>query len=188
MPPNTKHSDNSADLHLVGIEPPSSPDGDALVAGEDRRTSSDRRETPTRSWDSLLGFARRKKGRRAGENQNIYVDSYTRQDVLLTVGVLVLNILDAFFTLRWLGMGGSEGNPLMDMLIRANDMLFLFQKCIVVGVWLVILVVHKNFRIARYGLWGAFILYAGILLYHFALQTGPPPIPPPMAIGEAMGR
>ena len=178
LPANTKPSENSADLHLVGIEPPSSPNEDVRVEREDRRTSSDRREVPTRGWDSLLGFARRKKGRRTGESHNIYVDSYTRQDVLLTVGVLVLNILDAFFTLRWLGMGGSEGNPLMDMLIRANDMLFLFQKCIVVGVWLVILVVHKNFRIARYGLWGAFIVYAGILFYHFVLQTGPPPVPP----------
>ncbi|MFT5696947.1 MAG: hypothetical protein ACI9QQ_002929 [Myxococcota bacterium] len=90
-------------------------------------------------------------------------------------------MLDAFFTLRWLGMGGGEGNPLMDMLIRANDMLFLLQKCVVVGLWLVILIVHKNFRIARYGLWGAFILYTGILFYHFALQAGGPlPQGPPI--------
>jgi hypothetical protein len=72
-------------------------------------------------------------------------------------------------------MGGGEGNPLMEMLIRANDMLFLMQKCLVVGLWLVILVIHKNFRIARMGLWGAFILYTGILLYHFVLQTTEPP-------------
>ncbi len=73
-------------------------------------------------------------------------------------------------------MGGSEGNPLMEMLIRASDLMFIFQKCVVVGLWILILVIHKNFRIARFGLWGALVLYAGILLYHFSLQaTGPPP-------------
>ena len=151
-----------------------------LAREDDRRTTSDRRDGPTRGWDSLLGFYRRRKGRRSGESENIYVDSYTRQDVALTVGVLVLNILDAFFTLRWLEMGGGEGNPLMEMLIRANDMLFLLQKCLVVGLWLVVLVIHKNFRIARIGLWGAFILYTGILLYHFVLQTSEPPQPRPL--------
>lgn len=145
----------------------------------DRRKSSERRESPTQIWDSLLGFYRRQSGRRVGESDNIYVDSYTRQDLLLTVAVLLLNILDAFFTLRWLEMGGGEGNPLMDLLLRSNDMLFLFQKCVVVGVWLLILVVHKNFRIARLGLWGAFVLYLGILLYHVALQLGEPPARPP---------
>jgi hypothetical protein len=174
-------SAETPNLRLVGIEPKRNRTGDPLPTGEERRVSTDRRDEPTRLWDSMFGFHRRQKGRRTGEADNIYVDSYTRQDLLLTIGVLVLNILDAFFTLRWLGMGGGEGNPLMDMLIRANDMLFLLQKCVVVGLWLVILIVHKNFRIARYGLWGAFILYTGILFYHFALQAGGPlPQGPPI--------
>jgi hypothetical protein len=68
----------------------------------------------------------------------------------------------------------------MQALLDSSDLLFLLQKCLVVGLWLVILVIHKNFSIARIGLWGAFILYAGILLYHFFLQSyGPPPLPFP---------
>lgn len=180
--------DNSTPLKLVSIEPPKSRSGDPLITGEERRKAADRRDVPTRGWDSFLGFHRRKHGRRLGESEDIYVDTYTRQDVALAVGILVLNILDAFFTLRWLGMGGGEGNPLMEMLIRSNDMLFLLQKCVVVGLWLVILVVHKNFRIARYGLWGALALYTGILFYHFALQAGGPPPPPPIEFGETFGR
>jgi hypothetical protein len=166
--------DETDGLRLVDDE---SLETDERVLARDeseRREQDDRRDAPTRGWDSLFGFYRRRKGRRDGESENIYVDSYTRQDVALTVGVLILNILDAFFTLRWLEMGGGEGNPLMEMLIRANDMLFLLQKCIVVGLWLIVLVIHKNFRIARLGLWGAFILYVGILLYHFVLQTTEP--------------
>ncbi len=147
---------------------------------DERRQREDRRLEPTRSWHSLLGFHRRRRGRRLGERDNIYVDSYTRHDVALMLGVFVLNILDAFFTLRWLGMGGSEGNPLMDALIRTSDMIFVLQKCLVVGLWLLILVIHKNFRIARVGLWVGLILYAGILFYHFFLQgIGPAPMPHP---------
>lgn len=182
LPPHSRPSENpqSDRLHLVESESPEVSGADSLHTSDERRKHTDRRDAPTRGWDSLLGFYRRRQGRRDGESENIYVDSYTRQDLALTVGVLVLNILDAFFTLRWLGMGGSEGNPLMEMLIRTSDMLFLLQKCVVVGLWLVILVIHKNFRIARFGLWGAFILYTGILLYHFALQSSDrPPAPPP---------
>jgi hypothetical protein len=67
----------------------------------------------------------------------------------------------------------------MDQLIKTSNLLFLFQKCVVVGLWLLILMAHKNFRIARIGLWTAFVLYVCILLYHFVLQSmGPPPRPP----------
>lgn len=159
------------------MEPLGEP-GDVVVpesSSRDRRLNQDRRNSPTRGWDSLFGFHRRKRGRRTGESENIYVDHYSRQDLLLTIAILVLNILDAFFTLRWLDMGGGEGNPLMSMLIEANDWMFIVQKCLVVGLWIVILIIHKNFAIARAGLWGALFVYAGILLYHFALQSGPPP-------------
>jgi len=156
-------------LHVV--------EGEPAPPRVDRREQRDRRLAPTRGWDSLLGFRRRHRGRRDGERDNIYVDRYTHQDVALMLGIFVLNILDAFFTLRWLEMGGGEGNPLMDMLIQTNVQIFLLQKCVVVGLWLVVLVIHKNFRIARVGLWAAFILYTGILFYHFVLQSVGPPLP-----------
>jgi hypothetical protein len=76
----------------------------------------------------------------------------------------------------------------MEMLLRGSDMLFLLQKCVVVGLWLVILVIHKNFRIARWGLWAALALYTAILFYHFALQAGGPPPQPPFEFGETFGR
>jgi hypothetical protein len=153
---------------------------------DERRSTPDRRDAPTRVWDSLFGFRRRRHGRRDGESQNVYVDTYSRVDVAMLLGVFILNILDAFFTLRWLQMGGGEGNPLMDMLIQSSDLLFLLQKCVVVGFWLVILVIHKNFRIARVGLWASLVLYTLILLYHFVLQSmGPPPqfMPDPPGAG-----
>ena len=142
-----------------------------VLPSESTDVRGDRRDGPTSIWDSLRGFYRRKRGRRAGERDNIYVDSYTRSDIALLLSVFILNILDAFFTLRWLEMGGTEGNPLMDQLLQAGDWVFLTQKCFVVGLWLVVLTIHKNFRVARVGMWWLLTFYAIVLCYHFYLQA-----------------
>jgi hypothetical protein len=90
----------------------------------------------------------------------------------LVAGTFLLNILDAFLTLRWLSLGGSEENPLMERLLESGDFLFLLQKCFVVGVLLLVLIVHRNFALARAGLWVIFGLYAALLVYHTVLQWG----------------
>jgi len=100
---------------------------------------------------------------------------------MLVLGIFALNIFDAFCTLVWLQRGGSEGNPLMDLAIQAGDSVFLFQKCFVAGLWLLVLLVHKNFRIARIGLWVLLAVYGVLAGYHafltlFADPTGPNPL------------
>lgn len=143
------------------------------LADENRREDWDRRTRPTGAWDSIRrGWARRGLARRGGETEDTYVDRYELKDVVLLVSVLILNVTDAYFTLRWLQLGGREANPLMNWLLGLGDWAFLVQKCIVVGIWLIILTVHKNFRIARFGLWSLLALYTGVLLYHFVLHSG----------------
>jgi len=105
------------------------------------------------------------------------VDVYHRQDVMMLAAIFILNVFDAFFTLIWLRKGGVEGNPVMDLLIRAGDGVFLAQKCFVVGIWLLVLTIHKNFRVARVGLWMLLLLYGSVLVYHFYLQmSGASPV------------
>ncbi len=135
----------------------------------DRRAAADRRSVPTPFWGGVFGPHRRGHGRRTGEDRDIYVDVFRRGDVLLLVGIFALNIFDALFTLLWLGRGGSEGNPVMDWLLQLGEHAFLIQKCFVVGFWLVFLIVHKNFRLARLGLWSLAGVYALLFAYHFAL-------------------
>jgi len=146
------------------------PHGPDEMAGtwpaRDRRTGPDRRHRPTRVWDSLRQPGRRIAGRRAGEGGEVYVDRYGRRGVLLVVVILLLNVVDALCTLAWLGRGGMEGNPLMQWVLNAGAEFFLFQKCIVAAVWLIILLVHKNFRIARLGLWMLLVVYGTLALYH----------------------
>jgi len=146
----------------------------------DRRSEDDRRSRPTRFWDSLRGHRRRAAGRRLNEEGDVYVDRFSGGDVLLVLAIFGLNIFDAFCTLVWLRRGGSEGNPLMDLAIQAGDSVFLFQKCIIAGLWLLVLLVHKNFRIARIGLWILLGVYGTLAAYHGLLvmlaQTGALPV------------
>ena len=108
-------------------------------------------------------------GRRAGECQNIYVDSFSQRDVLLVVAILLLNVFDAFFTLIWLHRGGAEGNPVMAWFLELGIGAFVAEKCFVVGGSLLLLVVHKNFRFARIGLRWLATVYSLLILYHFVL-------------------
>ena len=134
----------------------------------DRRRTPDRRQRPTPFISSLFGPRRRRRGRRKGEEQDIYVDVFETRDVLLATGIFVLNVLDALFTLLFLQDGGQEGNPLMRHLINMGAESFLFEKLFVVGVWLLVLMSHKNFKAARFGLKTLLGLYGLILILHFA--------------------
>ncbi len=134
------------------------------------RRGGERRGSPTRLWDFLLGRARRRGGRRDGDHRGTYVDRYRRRDLVLLVAVFALNILDALFTLIWVGEGGGEKNPLMDRLLRSGDQVFINVKFFISGLAFVVLVAHKNFRLARVGLWALFGVYVGVFLYHILLQ------------------
>jgi len=135
--------------------------------GSDRR-AGDRRDVPTRPWTSLFTPKRRATGRRE-EDHSSYVDRYTRRDVALLTSIFLLNVGDALFTMRWLDRGGLEANPVMDFFLDIGPGAFLAQKCLVVGFWLLILLVHKNFRFARAGLYASLAVYAVLMAVHLAI-------------------
>ena len=136
--------------------------------GEERRRSA-RRQEPTRPWSRLIGHPlRRADGRRLTDRAH-YVDVYTRKDVGLLLGVFLLNVADAFFTMMWLSRGGREANPVMDFFLDIGPGAFIVQKCFIVGIWLVVLLVHKNFRFARIGLYAALAVYSALLVVHFGI-------------------
>lgn len=140
--------------------------GDPDWNGRNRR-QGDRRARPTRPWLDLFSPLRRARGRRASDRG--YVDRYTKQDVALLLAIFLLNVADAFMTMLWLHRGGREANPVMDFFLDIGPAAFLFQKCLVVGFWLILLLVHKNFRFAKIGLYASLAVYAGLLVVHFGI-------------------
>lgn len=136
----------------------------------DRRRNPDRRGKPTGFWRSLIGQGSRARGRRKGETSNIYVDVFRRRDLLLVLMILVLNILDAAFTLDYLQKGGTEANPVASSLIEAGETWFVYAKCILVALCLVFLMLHKTFKYVRAALLFLLSFYGVLLVYHIYLQ------------------
>jgi len=141
----------------------SSPEANRIF--RDRR----RRKTPILSRYTFFG-GRRRGGRRAGESEGIYVDRYDPGLVLLFLAILILNILDAYFTLVYIQAGGSEANPVAQVFLDLGDIPFILVKSAAIGICLIVLVMHKTFYSLPRVLFCICIFYCLLLVYHIVLQ------------------
>ena len=132
--------------------------------GPDRRN----RSTPRLSRYSFFG-GRRQTVRRDEEREGSFVDRYGARLWLLVMWVMLMNVADSFFTLVHLQNGGTEANPVAQVLLFTGRESFVFWKCGLIGLALLVLCVHKNFHLARAGLWVAAGAYTLLLGYHLAL-------------------
>jgi len=148
---------------------PSSPEGvhpsaGAVPRGIDRRS----RPTPRFSSHALLG-GRRRVVRRVEEQEGSFVDLHGARLWCLILWVALMNIGDSYFTLVHLQAGGVELNPVAAALLRTGRFGFVFTKSILIALALVVLAVHKNFFLARVGLWTAAGTYTLLVIYHLSL-------------------
>jgi len=139
-------------------------EGTSERRGPDRRM----RRTPLLSRFVLRG-GRRRDARRDEEREGSYVDLYPRSVVLILVWVVLMNAADSYFTLVHLQRGGTELNPIADALLRKGMIPFVAVKSLLVALALLVLCLHKNFRVARAGLWVAGGAYSLLVLYHLFL-------------------
>ena len=71
---------------------------------------------------------------------------YESRYLFLILSTLLLCILDSFFTINIIQLGGQEANPLMAILLQKNVALSLVLKYVITAGGLVLLLIHKNFR------------------------------------------
>jgi hypothetical protein len=136
----------------------------------ERRTGVDRREQATGVLNRYWLVGRRRLGRRAGESRNIYVDKYGTWDWVLVLGVLVLSLLDMVFTILHLNAGGTEANPVMAWaLALGGHGAFKVVKIATTVLGLGVLLVHVRFKRVRTLLAIAFLVYAGVFVFHIYL-------------------
>jgi len=137
---------------------------------EERRARFDRRQRPTPMFSRYTFKGRRTAGpRRLGDPTAIYVDRLGQGTSILLILIFFFHCLDAMFTLAHLSHGGRELNPFMEVLIRHGSGLFVGIKLAVAGAGLCFLGLHKNFPLVRTGIVLLFLLYAGVIGYHFLL-------------------
>ena len=154
-----------------------------LIDANRERRSGDRRQT---TWTSIIvggiGKNRRRGPRRFSDHRGYYVDWYEPRLLAVSLGILVLCCIDAWFTLTLLGEGAKEVNVLMDMLIQRDVNTFVHIKLGVTAVGLVYLVVHSSFRLrglvlvrhVLYLLLGSYVL---LFIYQLSmLVTGAPSV------------
>jgi len=132
--------------------------------GPDRR----QRPTPFLSRYSFRG-GQRAGGRRPGEGKESFVDVYPAWVWGMLTLFLILNLLDAHFTLIYLQRGGEEGNPVAVRLLASGMGSFIGVKAAGVSVGAAVFCVLANFRNGRIGVFIALVFYQLLLFYHAAL-------------------
>jgi hypothetical protein len=134
--------------------------------GPDRR----QRKTPRFSRYSFTG-GRRRGARRSAEQAGQFVDLYDAPLLAAILWIALMNAGDSFFTLVHLQNGGTEINPVAALLLETGRTGFVTTKSAVIAAALCVLCVHKNFAVARLGLWVAASAYTLLFGYHLWLFT-----------------
>jgi hypothetical protein len=132
--------------------------------GPDRRS----RSTPRLSRYSFFK-GRRRGARRSDEHEGSFVDLYSPGMLLAILWIALMNSADSFFTIVHLQNGGQEVNPIAGALLGTGRAEFVLIKSAVISLALIVLCLHKNFHLARLGLWVAAVAYTALLAYHLVL-------------------
>lgn len=138
--------------------------------GGEYRGGDDRRAEPTPRLSRFSFFGGRRRGpRRLGEQEGSFIDVYSKGLWLTVLWVALMNVGDSYFTLVHLQAGGVELNPVAAALLGTGRLGFVLIKSLLIAVALCVLCIHKNFFLARLGIWIATASYTLLLLYHLAL-------------------
>jgi hypothetical protein len=91
---------------------------------------------------------------------------------ILVVAIIVLNILDAIFTLFWVNAGmAREANVLLRHLVHNHPVLFVIIKFTLVLAGTYVLWKYRYNKYAVLGMFGVFIIYYALLLHHLSYSS-----------------
>lgn len=143
----------------------------------DRRMDQDRRRhnLETLVYCGLARRGRRRDRRRAGDSY--YLDWYDPRLVFQGVGIMVLSILDAVFTLILIANGATEINALMARLMDISVQAFVVGKVGITAAGVLFLLMHAHFHILSFTTGRRIIhlllgLYLLLILYELGLFVG----------------
>jgi Domain of unknown function (DUF5658) len=140
----------------------------------ERRNRPERRRTGAKSMFYALFFTRRRDQRRDDEAIAYYTDWYGVPLFCLAVGIVLLCVADAFFTLQLISHGGAELNPFMAYLLDKGLYFFVGIKMALTVAAIIVLVMHQRFAFFRslramHVLLITFIGYGVLIAYELSL-------------------
>jgi hypothetical protein len=149
-------------------------------SSSDRRTQSDRRETPTSPWGAFPPAGGRMRNRRAGEHRRPYfVDRFSLAMFLTILMLAFASIVDAVLTIQLIEAGAREINPLMARLLDHGIGPFLLGKYALTVAGMPLLLIFQNYYLfgtrVRVGylmpmviaLYLVLIVYQLVLMYNY---------------------
>lgn len=139
----------------------------------ERRSGMDRRRAATFP-PRFSGFRRRRSKGRRRTDRGGYVDYYDSWSWGVALSVLILSLTDAVLTGVQL-RGGSirEANPVMRAVIQLGGIYsFMSLKAAMTALPLAIIILHKEWRLARYAAQLCLWSYILVLMYHLYLLVG----------------
>lgn len=91
---------------------------------------------------------------------------------LVVVALLLLNLLDAVFTLVWVEAGiAKEANLLLEGILSQSAMGFMLVKLTLVSLGVLLLWRHREHKLAVAGLAVACFAYNSLLVYHLGIAV-----------------
>jgi len=86
--------------------------------------------------------------------------------------VLVLNLVDALMTLWWVRSGlATEANVLLSEFVERHAVVFVVAKLALVSLGTAILWLRRSRPLAVVGIFAAFLVYYGVVLYHLQFAS-----------------
>ena len=146
-----------------------SPAGQPLSAARERRSPGDRRLRT--QLDLFPSHRRRKSKGRRKTDRAAYIDIYDARTWGIALSVLILSLIDALLTGFQVANGKLlEANPLMHFVIaRCGLYTFVGLKAAMTALPIAIIVLHKEWKLARYAARLCLWSYIMIALYHIYL-------------------
>ena len=140
---------------------------------EDKRVLRDRRQRPTSPFSRYALLGRRQSIRRKSDRKtNIYVDLYGHYLLLSLLLIILLSILDAYFTIFHIEKGAREINPLMDFLMGYGNTYFFVIKYTLTALGLILLCIYKSLPISRTVIICLLFFYLTVFANHIYLILG----------------
>jgi hypothetical protein len=95
-----------------------------------------------------------------------------RSMFLVASALLILNLVDAIFTLAWIHSGlANEGNPLMDQALSGGPVGFMIIKLSLVSLGVSLLWRLRHRRAAHVAMMATAAAYGSLCVYHLAAVT-----------------
>lgn len=115
------------------------------IPERDIRFNPDRRIFTAMTAIKSITQSRRKIHRRHDESPDAQRDWYHPRLFVLVVGIMLMSIMDSFFTLKLLANGAIETNPVMDYFINIGVPAFILSKMLLTGCSVIVLTALSSY-------------------------------------------